>query len=132
MNILADTGPLYALAMQRDALHRRARGELERLDKQNRQLIVSTSTLLETQSLLLRRESPRFAAIFIDALLLGATLVNPTSKDYLAAQALVKRYDDQRFTLFDATLAILATKLKLEIWTFDSDFDVLPSSVWRD
>lgn len=38
---------------------------------------------------------------------------------------------DQAITLFDATLAVLASRLKLEVWTYDHHFDVMRAKVWR-
>ncbi len=129
--ILADTGPLYALAMKRDALHERAKEDLSLLKKQNHKLLISSSALLETQSLLLRREQSSFVSRYMDALCTGSDLINPSTDDYLEALALVKRFSDQKISLFDASLAVLAQVLKLEVWTFDKDFDVLGVRVWR-
>ena len=129
--ILVDTGPLYALAMQRDALHPRAQTELAQLKERNLRLLISTSALLETQSLLLRRESPGFVLAYVDALLTGSDLINPSSADYLKAQALLTNYQDQKISLFDASLVVLATTLKVSIWTFDVDFDIMRAPVWR-
>ena len=46
--------------------------------------------------------------------------------------ATVKTYDDQDITLFDAVVAVVSGKLQIPVWTFDSDFDVMRSNVWRD
>lgn len=129
--ILADTGPLYALAMRRDALHERAQLELTDLKRQNKRLVISTSTLAETQSLLLRRETPQFVHAYLDALLRGSDLINPSVADYLQARALLKQFSDQRISLFDACLAVLSQTLKVPVWTFDADFDVMGVEVWR-
>ena len=127
--ILVDTGPLYALAMRRDALHERAHEELVALRPQG--LMMSTSNLLETQSLLLRRETPAFVSSYINALLKGNDLINPSTEDYLQAQTLLGRFEDQRISLFDAVLVVLSETLNLPIWTFDTDFDVMRARVWR-
>lgn len=129
--ILVDTGPLYALAMRRDALHTRARKELDELMGQGWVLTLSFSNILETQSLLLRRESPGFACEFMQAAQKGLALINPLAEDYLAAQEILKRYQDQKITLFDGVLFVLSQRLNSNIWTFDRDFDVLSAQVWR-
>ena len=129
--ILADTGPLYALAMKRDALHERARNELAQLKTQKNKLLISSSTILETQSLLLRREQSLFVNRYMEVLCKGSDLINPSTDDYLAALALLRRFSDQKISLFDASLAVLSQVLKLEVWTFDKDFDVLGVKVWR-
>jgi hypothetical protein len=38
---------------------------------------------------------------------------------------------DQSITLFDATLAALASRLKIEVWTYDHHFDIMRAKVWR-
>jgi len=38
---------------------------------------------------------------------------------------------DQSITLFDATLAALASRLKMEVWTYDHHFDAMRVKVWR-
>ena len=129
--ILADTGPLYALALVRDSLHERAKAELARLKAEQVTLVVTYSVLLETHNLILRRERPDFAAQYVDALIAGSIMINPGADDYRASLEIVKRYRDQKISLFDATLAALSGKLSVPVWTFDSDFDVLGAPVWR-
>ena len=85
-----------------DALHERAQLELADLKRQKKRLVVSTSTLAETQSLLLRRETPQFGHMYLDALLRSSDLINPSTDDYLQAHALLKRFSDQRISLYDA------------------------------
>ena len=127
---MADTGPLYALAMRRDALHERAREELSVL-KREHGLVISTSNLLEAQSLLLRRETPAFVNRYVTALVKSNDLINPSTEDVLRAQALLGRFEDQHISLFDAVLAVLSETLDVAVWTFDADFDVMRTEVWR-
>ena len=129
--ILADVGPLYALAMKRDALHARAHKELTLLKSQGLVFAVSTGILLETHKLILRRERPAFAASYAGSLLTGSALINLTGDDCAEAQRLLERYPDQKISLFDAGLYILSQRLNLPIWTFDVDFDILQADVWR-
>jgi predicted nucleic acid-binding protein len=129
--VLVDTGPLYALAMRQDALHTRARKEFDELTGQGWVLTLSFSNILETQRLLLRRESMVFVHEFVQAVQKGFALINPLAEDYLAAQEILKRYNDQKITLFDGVLFVLSQRLSSGIWTFDRDFDVLSAQVWR-
>ena len=51
--------------------------------------------------------------------------------NYRDATTLVGRFPDQSITLFDATLAILASRLQMPVWTYDHHFDAMQASVWR-
>jgi predicted nucleic acid-binding protein len=61
----------------------------------------------------------------------NAALVNPTPDDYRRAMAKIGTLADQPITLFDATVAALATRLNLEVWTYDHHFDLMRVPVWR-
>ncbi len=112
-------------------MNARKSSELARLKAERYTLVVTYSVLLEIHTLILRRERPSFAAEYVDALMAGSMMVNPGAEDYRAAHALVKRYADQTISLVDATLAVLSTKLGVPVWTFDADFDILGTQVWR-
>jgi hypothetical protein len=61
----------------------------------------------------------------------GAALLNPTKEDYEAAARKVTTFKDQKITLFDATLAVVAERLNLRVWTYDHHFDLMRVPVWR-
>jgi predicted nucleic acid-binding protein len=129
--VLADAGPLYAAVDPSDQYHERARAEVQRLEQAGYAVLVAFPTLLETYTLVLHRLGGGVARRFLAEVLDGATAVNPDSEDYHAAVKLLGGYPDQRITLFDALVAILARRLDAPIWTYDLDFDVLRSHVWR-
>lgn len=129
--VLVDTGPLLALADPSDQYHDRAHETLGRLASTDRGLLFSYPVVSETYTLLLRHLKPAFAQRWLGAIETGASLVNPTDRDYLDAIRLLRRYGDQAISLVDATLAILSKRLELPVWTFDRDFDVLRVEVWR-
>jgi predicted nucleic acid-binding protein len=58
-------------------------------------------------------------------------MINPTPEDYRDAFARVRALGDQDITLFDATVAGLAIRMGLEVWTYDHHFDVMRVPVWR-
>lgn len=128
--VLADTGPLYAANDEGDAHHPRALRELKELAHDGRQVLVAYPTLLEAYSLLLYRLGRNAASDWLTEIT-NATFVNPTPADYSRAFATVLALGDQRITLVDATVAALATRLGLEIWTYDHHFDVMRVAVWR-
>ena len=63
--------------------------------------------------------------------MVDTALINPTPEDYRQAIARVEALADQPITLFDATVAVLATRLRLEVWTYDHHFDLMRVPVWR-
>jgi predicted nucleic acid-binding protein len=58
-------------------------------------------------------------------------LINPTPEDYRQAIGRIAAVADQPITLFDATVAVLAARLGLEVWTYDHHFDAMRVPVWR-
>jgi predicted nucleic acid-binding protein len=128
--VLADVGPLYAAADAGDAHHRQARQQLEKLARDRREVIVSYPTLLEAYSLVLFRMGTNAAFQWL-RYMADVSLVNPTPDDYRQAAARVRTMTDQRITLFDATVAVLATRMGLQVWTYDHHFVVMRVGVWR-
>ena len=128
--VLADAGPLYAAVDPHDAYHQRALQDLQRLARSKREVIVSFSTLIETYSLVLHRLGRNIASRWLGEMT-NAAMVNPTPEDYRRAAIRVGAFADQRITLFDATVAVLSSRLELEVWTYDHDFDVMQVPVWR-
>lgn len=41
------------------------------------------------------------------------------------------KFTDQSITLVDATIAVLASRLGIEVWTYDHHFDVMRTTMWR-
>lgn len=129
--IVADTGPLYAAFDPSDQYHTQAQEQLRRPEQEDLAVIVPYSIALEAYSLVLQRFRPDVALNFLQNLVNGAELLNPTVNNYLAAMERVARYPDQRITLFDAVTATIAQRLKLPVWTYDYHFDVMRVPVWR-
>jgi predicted nucleic acid-binding protein len=129
--VLADTGPLYAAVDRDDAHHRRAQAELKRLARAKKEVLVACPTLCEAYTLVLYRLGKTAAQGWLDDVLAGVSLVNPTVDDYREARMKLAVFRDQAVTLFDAALAVLSAKLQVEIWTYDHHFDLMRCSVWR-
>jgi predicted nucleic acid-binding protein len=128
--VVADTGPLYAAADPDDAHHKRARRELQRLAREKREVLVAYPTLLEAYTLVLFRLGKNAATSWLNDMG-SASLVNPSPEDYRQALGRIQTLIDQPITLFDATMASLATRLGLEVWTYDHHFDSMRVRVWR-
>jgi predicted nucleic acid-binding protein len=129
--VLADTGPLFAALDPDDQYHNRSQNELERLTRENREVVLSYPVLFETYTLALRNLGAQAANDWLVEVSNNTSFVNPTPEDYRQAIRTVLRFKGQKITLFDAIVAVLAMRLDLKIWTYDHDFDVMRAPVWR-
>jgi predicted nucleic acid-binding protein len=129
-DVLADTGPLYAANDEGDAYHQRSLRELKELARDRRGVIIAYPTLLECYSLMLFKLGRRAATEWLNEVE-TVQFVSPTAVDYGHAMATVRALADQSISLFDATLAALAMRLGVEVWTYDHDFDVMRAPIWR-
>ena len=128
--VLADTGPLYAANDEGDAYHERARVELQQFTRERQEILLPYPILLEAYSLVLLRLGARAALDWLTETA-DARFVNPTAEDYGRAFVTVRSLPDQGISLVDAVLAALATRLSLQVWTYDYHFDVMRVPVWR-
>lgn len=128
--VLADAGPLYAAVDPADSHHKRAVREMQKLEQEGREIVVVYSTLLESYSLILFRLGKSTATDWLTDIA-DASLINPNPEDYRLAAARLRGLADQPITLFDAVAAIVATRLRLDVWTYDHHFDVMRVPVWR-
>ena len=94
-------------------------------------MIIAYPTLLEAYTLVLHRLGRRNAANWLENILAGAALVNPTGDDYHEAASKIQAFAYQPISLFDATLAVLAARLGVAVWTYDHHFDIMRVEVWR-
>jgi predicted nucleic acid-binding protein len=129
--VLADTGPLYALADPSDQFHARAAYELKRLQGEQFDVATAHPILMEAYSLILRRLGLRRSQIWLKQTCSGVGLINPAPEDYLDAIRVIDALPDQRLTLFDGLLAVLSRRLALPVWTFDRHFELMRARVWR-
>jgi predicted nucleic acid-binding protein len=128
--VLADTGPLYAANDEGDAHHPLALRQLKELARDRREVLVAYPILLEAYSLLLYKLG-RHAASHWLAEVSDASFLNPAPEDYARGLIMVQALPDQSITLVDATLAALATRMGLDVWTYDHHFDVMRVGIWR-
>jgi predicted nucleic acid-binding protein len=129
--VLADTGPLYALADPSDQYQDRAGAELRAMEERSVRVAVSYATLCEAHTLILRRLGGAYARQWLTELLDGAVLLNPEPADYAFAAAQLARFPDHPITLVDAVTAALSRRLEIPVWTFDRHFAAMRARVWR-
>jgi len=130
--VLADTGPLYAALDPSDDNHDRAREDVERLNSEGFGVAVAYTTLCECYSLVLYKLGIEVTRGWLAEVQERASLVNPTLEDFGEAAALLRSYEDQALSLFDAAAAALSRRLGLSVWTYDHHFDVVRAEVWRN
>jgi predicted nucleic acid-binding protein len=128
--VLADTGPLYAANDEGDTHHPLALRQLKELARDRRKVLVAYPILLEAYSLLLYKLGRRAASGWLVEVS-EASFLNPAPEDYARGLTMVQALPDQSITLVDATLAALATRLGLDVWTYDHHFDVMRVGIWR-
>lgn len=128
--VLADVGPLYAAVDESDEHHGRATVDLQKLAKEQRLTIIAYPTLLEAHALVLTRLGVAAGQAWLE-LISEAAMINPDPEDYRQAIETLKRLPDQKITLFDALLGILASRMGVKVWTYDHHFDVMRVPVWR-
>ena len=129
--VLVDTGPLYAAVDPDDQHHAWAQEQLQALADEGLSVVLAFPILLEAYTLILYRLGFGTAAIWLEDVRSGCAWINPSAQDYREATALVGRFSDQSISLFDATLAILASRLNLPVWTYDHHFDSMQAPIWR-
>jgi predicted nucleic acid-binding protein len=129
--ILADTGPLYALADPSDQYHLDAHEQLERLTASGRVVAITYLTLAEAYTLVLRRLGAAYAHVWIEEIVDGSAMINPDPGDYIQASNLMVAYTDQPITMFDAVAAAVGERLSLAVWTYDRHFDLMGSKRWH-
>jgi predicted nucleic acid-binding protein len=128
--VLADSGPLFAIADEGDGHHERALREFELLARDGRDVLVPYPVLLETYTLTLFSLGRRSASDWLSQIM-SAAFISPTPEDYRRAATQVLALPDQSVTLVDATVAALASRLGLQVWTYDHHFDAMRVGVWR-
>jgi predicted nucleic acid-binding protein len=129
--VLADTGPLYALADPSDQYQARAGAELKAIEESGLRVAVSYATLGEAHTLILRRLGGAYARQWLTEMLDGAVLLNPEPADYSFAAGQLARFPDHPITLVDAVTAALSRRLEIPVWTFDRHFATMRAGIWK-
>lgn len=130
-----DTGPLYALLTRRDSKHGAVTRIMGDLEAANADVSCAYPAALEAHRLMLTRGADVGQAhvLIADALEVFAPVL-PTAEDVEEALSSLKRYNDQKITLTDATIAAISRRERQVVLTFDQTqrhFELLGAEVYR-
>jgi len=123
--ILVDTGPLYAMADRDDDWHGRVVTFLEGLRDD---LVVPVTVLPEAAYLLAAHLGPAAEQKLVQSTVNGEMAIEElTHQDLRRALELLRRYEDARIGLVDATVVAIAERLRItRILTTDrKDFTLI-------
>lgn len=128
--LFVDSAAFIALADEGDSLHDRARRFASSLTAST-QLFTSDLVVAESFSNLQYHLGGEPARTFLRAILSGESgteLIAATRDDLLAAQRILEKYHDQKFSLVDAVSFALMERLRIgTAFTFDRHFTVYRS-----
>jgi predicted nucleic acid-binding protein len=122
--VLVDTGAWYALADRQDANHEAAVAIQSVIVAQRPRLFTTNFIIDETYTLLRTRLTQSAAVRFLDYLRASTVaIVRISTTDESAAEDLLRRFIDKRFSYTDATSFVVIEKLGIATaFTFDRNF----------
>ena len=124
--ILLDTAPLVALCDARDALHRQALADLDRLAR--RPLVLCQPVLTEACFLLQSRVMRTRLASILEALSIRPLELDGEDDVWRRVLAWMDRYAEHEPDFADAFLVVASTvHRRSRVWTYDSEF----RTTWR-
>jgi predicted nucleic acid-binding protein len=124
--ILLDTTPLVALCDQRDALHRQALSDLDRLTR--RQIVLCQPVLTEACFLLQSRVMRARLASILEALSIRPLALADEAGLWRRVLAWLDRHAEHEPDLADGFLVVAsAVHRRSRVWTYDSEF----RTTWR-
>lgn len=119
--VILDTGPIYSLLDSKDQWHPQAVQLFEHFEQKGIDVVATYPALLETHRLLLARETvsgPHVHALIEDAFEVFGVMY-PLAADADKARTSLRRYNDQRISLTDATVVAMAVREGAQVATFD-------------
>jgi len=118
--VILDTGPIYGLMDSKSHWHTQAAQLFGQLEREGVDVVAAYPALLETHRLLLSRETvsvPHVHAL-VDDIFEVFGVMYPVEADTDKARASLRRYNDQRISLTDATIAAMAVREGAQVATF--------------
>lgn len=120
--ILCDTGPLVAIIVEDEPHHNRCNQVLD--DMTDETLLTTIPCLTEAMYLLYRADGRRAQEMLWEMIERNALVLDPTiTHDWRRIRELMAKYSDMRMDFADASLVVLAERLRIRrIFTLDRDF----------
>lgn len=127
--VLLDTSAIYALMVDRDRLHARARTYLARAIERGVPFVLPDIVFAETMTLIRGRWGSQ-VSIQVGRSLRGSsghTWERLTVADERAAWDVFQRFHDKTWSFTDCCILSMARRLRItEVFSFDSHFDQMP------
>ena len=124
--ILLDTTPLVALCDERDALHERAKADLDRLERQT--LGTCASVLTEACFLLESVTKRERLSRLLSAFAVRPIVIDADASAWPRIFAWLSRYGEHEPDWADAVLVVAASiDRRAKVWTYDKEF----RTTWR-
>lgn len=122
--VLMDSSAYYALTTDRDPNHAAAYSILTRFARESPRLFTTNLIVAETHALLLARLGHATAVRFLTELDRSSTvLIRVSAKDEQRARAIIYQYDDEDFSLTEATSFAVMERLHIaHAFAFDHHF----------
>lgn len=123
--VFVDAGAWIAIADRGDSLHVAALSRHQRLLRERRPLVTTNLVMAEAYALLRRAAGHSVAIRFLEAIRSTSrlSLIYATDDHHAAAEAILRRYADQDFSLADAvSFAVMQAGGINEAFAFDAHF----------
>lgn len=123
-SVLVDSGGWLALADERDDNHPAALAVQRRIAAERLRLYVTNFLIDEAYTLIRARLNHRLAVRFLDDVYASSiNRIRVTPDDEIRAEAVLRRYNDKRFSYTDATSFVVMERVGIDtVFSFDVNF----------
>lgn len=123
--LVLDAGPLIGLFYGKDTYHNECVRGFQQLDQQQTRLIAPIPIIFETYKWLLQRTYPAIAQDALKIMQESLYLLPLDRTDFDEVQAMINQYPKWQGSLEDATVALIALRYRVPIWTYNfRDFGI--------
>ncbi|MEK7534766.1 MAG: PIN domain-containing protein [Patescibacteria group bacterium] len=125
--LLIDTGPLLALANNKDSSHNQTKLLLKRIKLEKKVLLITNTTVYECYTRILYDVGWTAAIGFLNDLENSDMLIELiTQEDEKEAKSILNKYKNSKISFVDAlNFAVMKRKGYLYAFTYDKDFSIV-------